>query len=167
VKALLPPTAAGVVPTVPLKSMNDGPSIFQVLNIFRCHWFLNRDHLIANILAAQKDESSRIHWVDFQPNFHTHLICWAITLLPPLCPLAKGKQCMFIFILEVLAAEEPGPEGSRPFFNLPKKTSKKRSRKAKTPPKALAPTKAAPPATPSSPPILAVVSQAILQSPPA
>ena len=52
----------------------DTPSIFDILNIFRCRWFLNRDHLIANILSAQKDECGKISWVDFQPMFHIHLI---------------------------------------------------------------------------------------------
>ena len=111
-KPLPPPLAAGTVPSVPSAALGDGPSVFQVLNIFRCCWFLNRDHLIANILSAQKDESDRIFWVDFQPAFHTHLIRWALTLLPPLCPVAKGKCCMFVFILEILTAEESGPKGS-------------------------------------------------------
>jgi hypothetical protein len=52
----------------------NSPSIFDILNIFRCRWFLNRDHLISNILSAQKDEHGKISWVDFQPMFHTHLI---------------------------------------------------------------------------------------------
>jgi hypothetical protein len=30
------------------------PSVFDILNIFHSHWFLNRDHLIMNILSAQK-----------------------------------------------------------------------------------------------------------------
>jgi hypothetical protein len=123
VKTPLPPTAAMIAPSVPLESLGDDPSVFQVPNIFRYHWFLNRDHLIANILAAQKDKSSRIHWVDFQPNFHTYLVHQAITLLSPLYPLAKGKHYMFISILEVLTIEESGSKGSRTFFHLPKKTS--------------------------------------------
>jgi hypothetical protein len=59
------------------------------------------DHLIANILSAQKDERGKISWVDFQPIFHMHLIQRALTLLPALCPVAKGKHCMFMFVLEV------------------------------------------------------------------
>src|SRR6266850_578690 len=78
-KPLPPPLAAGTVPSVPSAALGDGPSVFQVLNIFRCCWFLNRDHLIANILSAQKDESDRIFWVDFQPAFHTHLVQQALT----------------------------------------------------------------------------------------
>jgi hypothetical protein len=50
------------------------PSVSDVLNIFHCQWFLNRDHLIANILSTQMDECSKISWVDFPPMFHTHLV---------------------------------------------------------------------------------------------
>jgi hypothetical protein len=64
----------------------------------------------------------------------------------------------------VLTSDEPGPEGSRHFFKLPKKAGWKRQRKVKLPSKAPAPPKAAPPATPLSPSISAVVTQAILRS---
>jgi len=74
--------------------------MFEVLNVFRQHWFLNRDHLIATILSTQRDESGHLMWVNFQPTFHTHLIWQALTLLPPLYPIAKGKHCMFVFILD-------------------------------------------------------------------
>jgi hypothetical protein len=98
----------------------DSPSIFNILNIFRRRWFLNRDHLIANILLAQKDEHGKISWVDFQPMFHTHLVRRALALLPPLCPVAKGKHCMFVFILKVLDDDGPGPYGSGSFFAIVK-----------------------------------------------
>jgi hypothetical protein len=80
----------------------DGPSVFAALNIFRSHWFLHWDHLIANILSAQKVNCSHYTWVDFQPPFHTHLVQHMVVLLPPLCPVAKGKQVMFMFLLEIL-----------------------------------------------------------------
>jgi hypothetical protein len=100
----------------------NSPSVFEILNIFRRRWFLNRDHLIANILSAQKDERGKISWVDFQPMFHTHLVRRAVALLPPLCPIAKGKCCMFVFILEVLDDDGPGPYRSGSFFFIEKKT---------------------------------------------
>ena len=50
------------------------PSVFNVLNIFRSQWFLNQDHLIANVLSAQKSDEGCYVWVDFQPPFHTHLV---------------------------------------------------------------------------------------------
>jgi hypothetical protein len=60
----------------PTSGLGDGvePSVFDVLNIFRSRWFLNRDHLIVNILSAQKAEDGRYTWVDFLPPFHTHLV---------------------------------------------------------------------------------------------
>src|SRR5882672_4748852 len=94
----------------------DGPSIFDVLNVFRRQWFLHRDHLLANILSAQKDDAGHIVWVDFLPPFHTHLVRRALALLPPLCPEAKGKKVMFVFLLKVIAREGP-----MTFFDLPKK----------------------------------------------
>jgi len=92
--------------------VDDGPSIFDVLNIFRHKWFLHRDHLIANVLSAQKDAGGHFTWVDFQALFHTHLVKCMLMLLPPLCPIAKGKQVLFVFLLEILDREGP-----QPFFN--------------------------------------------------
>src|SRR6267142_498336 len=90
---LAPPSlpAPGPPPPPSVHEMEeDGPSVFDVLNVFRRQWFLNRDHL-ANILSAQKDDAGNIVWVDFLPPFHMHLVQWALALLPPLCPAAKGK----------------------------------------------------------------------------
>jgi hypothetical protein len=110
----------------------DAPSVFNVLNIFRWRWFLNRDHLIANILSVQKDERGKILWVDFQPPFHTHLVRQALALLPALCPMAKGKCCMFVFVLEVLEGNGPGPYGSGSFFSIAKKSEKSRGSRRKS-----------------------------------
>src|SRR6266850_3449450 len=111
------PPALGPPPPPSICEMEeDGPSVFDILNVFRCRWFLNRDHLLANILLAQKDDTGNIFWVDFLPPFHTHLVQRALALLPPLCPVAKGKQVMFMFLLEVIAGEGP-----KTFFDLPKK----------------------------------------------
>src|SRR6267142_2403018 len=115
------PPALGPPPPPSVREMEeDGPSVFDVLNVFRRRWFLNRDHLLANILSAQKDDAGNIFWVDFLPPFHTHLVQWAIALLPPLCPMAKGKRVMFVFLLKVIAGEGP-----MTFFNLPKKRTPK------------------------------------------
>src|SRR6267142_1824968 len=56
--------------------------------------------------------------IDFRPPFHTHLVQRARALLPPLCPVAKGKKVMFVFILEVLDGDGP-KSGS--FWEVPKK----------------------------------------------
>jgi hypothetical protein len=109
-------------PPVPLASDGqDGAvelSLFDILNIFHAHWFLNRDHLIVNILSAQKSKTGQFVWVDFQPPFHTHLVQQARALLPPLYPMEKGKKVMFVFILEVLDGDRPQPG---PFWEVLKK----------------------------------------------
>src|SRR6267142_2078937 len=117
------PSTPAVVPPVPVQTkpgVSDAHelSVFDILNIFRSRWFLNRDHLIANVLSAQKSDEGRYSWVDFQPPFHTHLVQRARALLPPLCPAAKGKKVMFVFILEVLDGDGP-KSGS--FWEVPKK----------------------------------------------
>ena len=104
--------------TKPVVSDDRELSLFDILNIFWTCWFLNWDHLIANILSAQKSDEGRYSWVDFQPPFHTHLVQHARVLLPPLCPVAKGKKVMFAFILEVLDGDGP-KSGS--FWEVPKK----------------------------------------------
>src|SRR6267142_1078423 len=111
------PPALGPPPPPSIREMEeDGPSIFDILNVFRCQWFLNRDHLLANILSVQKDDAGKIFWVDFLPPFHTRLMHRALALLPPLCPVVKGKQVMFVYLLEVIAGEGP-----MTFFDLLKK----------------------------------------------
>src|SRR6266850_432158 len=126
----LRPSPTSCVPTEPLpeapgprESLEDGPSVFDILNVFRCWWFLNRDHLLANILSAQKDDTGNIFWVDFLPHFHMHLVQQAIALLPPLCPVTKGKKVMFLFILEVLDGD-----GCGTFLALPKKQESRHCR---------------------------------------
>src|SRR6267142_1959871 len=150
---MTPPSPSAPCPICPPSKgveEDNGPSVFEVLNVFRQWWFLNRDHLIVNILSTQKDESGHIMWVDFLPAFHTHLIWWALALLPPLCPVAKGKCCMFVFVLEVLDGDGPGPSGPGLFFILPKKRTWS-SPKGKTASATPAPS-APPPLPPSGPP---------------
>jgi len=118
-----PPALSPVCPP-PKGVEEDGPSMFNVLNVFGQWWFLNRDHLSVNVLSTQKDESGHIVWVDFLPTFHTHLIQQALAILPSLCPIAKGKCCMFVFVLEVLDRDGPGPSGPGLFFTLLKKRSR-------------------------------------------
>jgi hypothetical protein len=68
--------------------------------------------------------------------FHTHLIRCALALLPPLCPVAKGKHCMFIFVLEVLDEDGPEPYGSGSFFSIGKKAVQSRGPQHKSGPPA-------------------------------
>jgi hypothetical protein len=72
-------------------------------------------HLRANALSAQKAESGKISWVEFTPQFHSHLVKCAVALVPH--PLSKVKRVMFVFMLELL--NEEGPQA---FFDLTKGT---------------------------------------------
>src|SRR5579863_2115097 len=121
-------------PSVDPPSGSPEPSVFNVLNIFRCRWFLHQDHLIANVLSATKDDAGLLDWIDFQPPFHSHLIRKAMSLLPPLCLVVKGKRVIFVFVLEVLNKDSHGSPGHNPgplaFFNTSKKPSPSAPKKA-------------------------------------
>jgi hypothetical protein len=90
-------------------------SVFDILNIFCCCWFLSVDHLRANALSAQKAKNGKIFWVKFAPQFHSHLVKCAVALVPH--PLLKVKKVMFVYILELL-----NQEGHQAFFDLVKGT---------------------------------------------
>ena len=91
-------------------------SVFDVLNIFHCRWFLSRANLLTNIISAQKAEDGNISWVEFTPPFHSHLVKCAVALVPHhACPVPMVKRVMFVFILELL-----NREGHLAFFELQK-----------------------------------------------
>jgi len=90
-------------------------SVFDILNIFHCCWFLSRANLLASVISAQKAEDGNISWVEFTPQFHSHLVKCAVVLVPCLCPVPKAKWVMFVFILELLNGE-----GHMAFFELQK-----------------------------------------------
>jgi hypothetical protein len=73
------------------------------------------DHLRAQALSAQKAKDGKIFWVEFAPQFHTHLVKCAVALVPH--PIQKVKKVMFGYILELLNGE--GPQA---FFDLAKGT---------------------------------------------
>ena len=96
------------------------------LKTFRACWFIDKDWLVAFIASAQcLKPDAPITWVEFVPKGHTHLVRCALKLVPPThaLPLAKVKECMFLFILEVLN----GP-GSSPGFFTARKAGKPRKR---------------------------------------
>jgi len=88
-------------------------SVFDILNIFRHRWFISRDKLMTNVISAQKAEDGNISWVEFTPQYHSHLVKCAVALVPH--PVHKVKQVMFGFILELL-----NQEGHVAFFELQK-----------------------------------------------
>jgi hypothetical protein len=106
------PRAKGKQPRAPRTlSAGDELSVFNIHNMFWHHWFLSQDHLVANAISAQKAKDRKIFWVEFAPQFHTHLVKCAVALVPR--PLHKVKKVMFGYILELLNGE--GPQA---FFNL-------------------------------------------------
>jgi len=55
------PYGPSPTPTTGVKPIKGSPkdvdlSIFDILNIFRCGWFLSRTNLVANAISAQKTE---------------------------------------------------------------------------------------------------------------
>jgi hypothetical protein len=57
-------------------------SVFDILNTFRCCWFLSRASLVANVTSAQKAEDGNFSWVEFTPQYHSHLVKCAVALVP-------------------------------------------------------------------------------------
>ena len=86
-------------------------SVFDILNIFRRRWFLSRATLLANAISAQKAEDGNISWVEFTPQYHSHLVKCAIALVPH--PVLTVKKVMFVFVLELLNGK-----GNLAFFDL-------------------------------------------------
>jgi hypothetical protein len=91
----------------------DDLSVFNIHNIFYHCWFLSWDHLVANVISAQKAKDRKIFWVELAPQFHAHLVKCTVALVPR--PLNKVKKVMFGYILELL-----NREGPQAFFNLTK-----------------------------------------------
>ena len=91
--------------------MDNEISVFDIHNIFRRCWFLSRAILLTNVISAQKDEDGNISWVEFSPQYHSHLVkCAARTSTSP---SKKVKKVMFVYILELLNGK-----GNLAFFDL-------------------------------------------------
>ena len=54
---------------------------------------------------AQQDEDGKFSWVEFDPQFHAHLVKCAVVLVPR--PIQKVKKVMFGYILELLNGDGP------------------------------------------------------------
>src|SRR5579863_8299640 len=123
----VPPRKSDKGATLPLASPKDVElSVFDILNRFRRRWFVNRTSLVANATSAQKDESGNFSWVEFTPQYHSHLVKCAVALVPH--PVLKVKKVLFVYILELL-----NQEGHLDFFELQKEKqclARKRSRTA-------------------------------------
>ena len=117
--------------------LSNDPSVFDIVNLFHLHWFLNRDWLLSFVASTQRSESGRIEWVEFLPDGHVHLVCSAFKLVPPSpsVPAAKIKRCMFAFIIEFLNWERLYADffGPSPLRKVYKRTRKPRDTGPKPP----------------------------------
>ena len=80
------------------------------LKTFRSCWHLDKSWLISFVASAQrKMPTSPITWVEFMPQGHTHLVRSALKLVSPTksLPVAKIKEVMFTFVLDVLNESAP------------------------------------------------------------
>ena len=111
----------------PLAAKCSSPSAEEIcLKTFCACWFLDKDWLVSFIALAQRLKPDMpITWVEFVPKGYTHLVRCALKLIPPThtLPLAKVKECMFSFILEVLNSP-----GSSPGFFAARKAGKPQKR---------------------------------------
>jgi len=62
---------------------------------------------------AQKAKDGKFSWVEFTPQYYSHLVKCAVTLVPH--PVHKVKRVMFVYILELL-----NEGGHLAFFDLQK-----------------------------------------------
>ncbi|KAH9961186.1 hypothetical protein BGW80DRAFT_1463940 [Lactifluus volemus] len=108
---LIPPPEK--LPSHRALTANDELSVFNIHNIFQRCLFLSQDHLMANVISAQKAEDGKFFWVEFNPPYHAHLVKCAVALVP--CPLQKVKKVMFAYVLKTLNGEAP-----KAFFDLTK-----------------------------------------------
>ena len=106
--ASAPTVPSSAAPSQPKRSP---PSAEELcLKTFRSCWHLDKGWLISFIASAQrKTPTSPITWVEFMPQGHTHLVRSALKLVSPskTLPVAKIKEVMFQFILEVLNESAP------------------------------------------------------------
>src|SRR6266702_6730179 len=71
-------------------------SVFDILNIFCCSWFLSRANLLVNTISAQMAEDGKISWVEFTPPFpfSPGQVCCCTCASP--CPCGEmGDVCVY------------------------------------------------------------------------
>jgi hypothetical protein len=55
---------------------------------------------LAKVILAQKAKDEKFFWVEFNPQYHAHLVKCTVALVP--CPINKVRKMMFGYILEIL-----------------------------------------------------------------
>ena len=118
-------------PSAPAPPAKCSPPSAEELCIctFRACWFIDKDWLVSFTVSAQRlKPDAPISWVEFVPKGHMHLVRCTLKLVPPTrtLPVAKIKECMFSFLLEVLN----GP-GTAPGFFAARKAGKPQKRPCK------------------------------------
>ena len=86
----------------------EDPLSFELLNLLQQQLTITHSHIIAQTIMAQKDETGKVSWVEFIPEFHSHLVKQAFSLLSrPITPSAQRmlKKAIFVFVLEILNQE--------------------------------------------------------------
>ena len=113
--AALLPSGGGNVPSGDVADM----SVFDILNLFRKRWFLQRDDLLTRVHTAVKaTDSDVVERVTLEPSFHSELVKMAVRLVTtsgylPRDQLVRVKKVLFTFLLEIIN----GSSGSS-FFAL-------------------------------------------------
>ena len=119
----IPPAPSSQAP----KPQRSPPTAEELcLKTFRSCWHLDKGWLVSFVaLAQRKMPMSPITWVEFMPQGHTHLVRSALKLVSPTkaLPIAKIKEVMFAFVLEVLNESTPRAD----FFKA-RKAAKPRKR---------------------------------------
>jgi len=101
------PCSVGPVTQSRVRPLED-PSVFDILNLFRACWFLNREHLLSLVLSAVKGgDNNEVMWIDLLPQAHSHLLHQAKNLAPLSYPSALLKRVMFVFLLEIVNTPQP------------------------------------------------------------
>jgi hypothetical protein len=106
-----PPPPPSSSPDRELKHEQSPPEKIDILHIFRCRWYLSRANLLLNIISAQKAEDGNISWVEFTPQYHSHLVNCAIALVPH--PVHMVEKALYVYALELLNGK-----GNLAFFDL-------------------------------------------------
>lgn len=79
-------------------------SVFDVLNTLRRRLFLSRAEVVQHATMATKGTADEIEWVEFLPEYHSHLVKRALVVADTgdRASLKQVKSAMFVYILEVL-----------------------------------------------------------------
>ena len=98
--------------SAPAKAQNslvleDDPSVFDLLNAFRCRLYVSCDALIVHVHAATKDVDGNIDWLNLKSSYHPEIVKKSLGVAHAQFSgfgLSKLKKAMFCFLLGERAA---------------------------------------------------------------